>query len=129
MTESRPEEGDEYHLFNVGSGNGSPPIKVQVFIDNKPLSMEVDTGVGPSLVSESTFKELFPDKAISPSPVKLRTYSGEPITVLGSVMVNVQYIQQQVQLTLLVVQGQGPSLLGRSWLQCLRLDWQEILSM
>ena len=113
----------------MGSGKGSPPVQVQVVVDSKPLCMEIDTGVGPSLVSEATFKELFPNRELLPSPVRLRTYSGEPITVLGSVMADVQYKSQRVQLPLLVVQCAGPSLLGRSWLQCLQLDWQEIHSM
>ena len=125
ITESEQEQGEEYHLFNIGSGNGSPPVKVEVMVDNKPICMEIDTGVGPSLVSEATFKELFPNRDLLPSPIRLRTYSGEPINVLGSFTADVQYKRQQAQLPLLVVQCAGPSLLGRSWLQCLQLDWQE----
>ena len=47
VTESEQEQGEEYHLFNIGSGNGSPPAKVEVMVDNKPICMEIDTGVGP----------------------------------------------------------------------------------
>ena len=49
--------------------------------------------------------------------------------MLGSFTADVQYKRQQAQLPLLVVQCAGTSLLGRSWLQCLQLDWQEIYSM
>ena len=61
--------------------------------------------------------------------MRLRTYSEEPITVLRTMNADVRYKEQNAQLPLLVVQGDGPSLLGRSWLECLRLDWHDILSM
>lgn len=128
VTEGDEEPTDEYHLFSLGSSSNSPPVKVEVVIDNKPVSMEIDTGVGPSLGSEATFKERWPDRILSPSTVRLRTYSGEPITVLGMVNADVQYKEQKAQLLLLVVQCEGPSLLGRSWLQCFQLDWQDIHS-
>ena len=98
-------------------------------MDNQPICMEIDTGVGPSLVSQSTFNELFPNRPLSPSSVRLRTYSGEPITVLGQIEANVQYKEQKAQLPLLVVKCQGPTLLGRGWLQRLQLDWSEIHSI
>ena len=85
---------------------------MEVVIDNKPVSMEIDTGVGPSLVSEATFKALWPDRALSGSTVRLRTYSGEPITVLGTMNADVQYKEQNAQLPLLVVQCDGPSFVG-----------------
>ena len=37
-----------------------------------------------------------------------------------------QYKGQTETLHMLVVGGSGPSLLGRNWLQKLKLDWQEI---
>lgn len=124
-----PEQSDEYFLHNLGSSSESPPIKVNVMVDNQPMCMEIDTGVGPSLVSEATFNELFPDRPLSPASVRLRTYSGEPITVLGSIEADVQYKAQKAQLPLLVVKCQGPTLLGRSWLQHFQLGWSELHSI
>ena len=124
-----PDQSDEYFLHNLGSSNEAPPVKVHVTVDSQPICMEIDTGVGPSLISESTFNELFPDRPLSPSSVRLRTYSGEPITVLGCIDANVQYKEQKAQLPILVVKCQGPTLLGRSWLQRLQLDWAEIHSI
>ena len=64
-----------------------------------------------------------------PSTVKLRTYTGEEIGVLGCISVNVHSNEQEAQLPLLVVKGKGPSLLGSNWLTKLRLNWQEIFSV
>ena len=94
-----PEQSDEYFLHNLGSSSESPPVKVNVMVDNQPMCMEIDTGVGPSLVSEATFNELFPDRPLSPASVRLRTYSGEPTTVLGSIEADVQYKAQKSTVT------------------------------
>lgn len=65
-------------------------------IDNK---MEIDTSVGPSLLSDTKFNELWPGHVLSISTVKLHTYSGEPITVLGMVEADVQYKEQKSPVT------------------------------
>ena len=61
-----------------------------------------------------------------PTQARLRTYTGEPLSVLGSITVAVHHNHQQRTLPLLVVKGGGPSLLGRDWLQQLQLDWKAI---
>ena len=101
-------------------------LLVDVQLEGKPLRMEVDTGAAVSLVSEETYWSLFPMVQLQSSMTKLRTYSGEPLTVLGQQEVKVQHGEQTAKLPLLVVQGKGPSLLGRNWLQVFRLDWKEI---
>ena len=58
--------------------------------------------------------------------MKLRTYSGEQLTVLGQLHVQVWSGVQNANLPLVVVQGDGSSLLGCDWLLHLRLDWEEI---
>ena len=44
-------------------------------------------------------------------------------------VVKVCYGEREAKLTLLVVHGKGPSVLGRDWLQSLQLNWQEIHSL
>ncbi len=41
-------------------------------------------------------------------------------------MVKVEYGGQTADLPLIVVKGNGPTLLGRNWLKVIRLDWQSI---
>ena len=88
--------------------------------------MEVDTGAALSLVSEATFKDLWPDRSPESTRVRLCSYSEETIPVLGSIDVKISYNGQEAQLQLVVVQGQSPSLLGKNWLEQIRLDWTEI---
>ena len=61
--------------------------------------------------------------------VQLRTYTGEEVLVIGELSVKVQSGSQVHTLPLLVVPGQGPSLLGRNWLLKLQLDWKSIFSL
>ena len=46
--------------------------------------------------------------------------------MLGCVESKVVYESQVAQLPLIVVEGNGPSLLGRDWLKCITLNWHEI---
>ena len=71
------------------------------------------------MVAQTTFKELWPDKIFTASKVKLCSYSGELIPVLG---VKVDY---KGQIETLPKIGTGPSLLGCDWLLAFKLDWHE----
>lgn len=53
---------------------------------------------------------------LQPSNRTLSTYSGEELDVQGFLTVNVTYGTQQETLSLLVIGGNGLSLLGRGWL-------------
>ena len=68
-------------------------------------------------------------KALEKSTVSLWTYTDEPLDVMGRMEVKVKYESQEARLPLLVVTGEGPSLLGQDWLQQIQLDWREIYSL
>ena len=77
-------------LFHLTGNTQVQPFEVTVMVDSKPLRIEIDTGATSSLVAESTFKELWPDKELNASKVRLCSYSGEPIPVLGCANVKVE---------------------------------------
>ena len=56
--------------------------------------------------------------------MKLRTYTGQEIPVRGAIDVDVEHGRQHKKLVLMVTEGDGPSLLGRNWLEELRIDWK-----
>ena len=113
-------------LYVLQARNRVPPLQVAMEIDSHQLLMEVDTGAAYSLISDTTFKEFWPDRRLEKSDVRLCTYSGEPIEVLGSLTVTVKYLNQESEEPLLVVKGTGPTLLGRNWMEHIRLDWPQI---
>ena len=71
------------------------------------MAVQIDTGVAVSIMSSQQNFKLFPEARLLLSDVKLRTYTKEPIPVLG--VMPVQMIC--VELSLVVVKGNGPTLL------------------
>ena len=106
----------------------TPPIKVQVEVDKVSISMEIDTGACVSIISENRYHKLWPGRSLSTSTIRLQTYSKEPITVVGSTDVQVVYQGQTAILPLVVVKGDGPTLLGRNWLTKIKLNWDKIIT-
>ena len=131
METEREEEGsnledpEDLPIYMVGSST-MPPIKIPLLVDNVLLEMELDTGAAITIISEVKYKEHFSETKLRESSTLLKTYSGERLKVVGEIAVNVEYENQSAKLILTVVAGDGPSLLGRNWLQLIRLNWREI---
>ena len=121
-------EDTEYTLY-YAAARRPKPIEVSVTLSSVETTMEVDTGATLSVMSEETYNRLWARDArppLLPSSAQLATYTGEKISAIGVIKVHVSYQQQQHHLQLLIVPGAGPSLLGRDWLQHIRLDWSRI---
>ena len=91
--------------------------------------MEIDTGASVSIISLETFNAIREGEStleLAEPTVKLHSYSGEPIQVCGTTQVKVVHHEQALTLPLVVTEGNGPTLLGRNWLEALRLDWRTI---
>ncbi len=71
-------------------------------------------------------KKLFVEVPLLQSQVLLQTYTGERMQVLGEIRVQAKYGKQEKPLMLVVIEGSGPTLIGRNWLEQLRLDWKKI---
>ena len=102
------------------------PFTVELTVQAKPLKFEIDTGASVTLISEETYNEHCQNTPLQKSSLTLRTYTGQPLQVLGQLTVDVSYHSQQGSYTLYVVKGSGPNLLGRDWLKHIRLDWKSI---
>ena len=112
-------------MYNV-TGPSVKPLKVRVSVNKVDIDMEVDTGASVSIISEETYNRLWSRRdrpALQQSAITLRTYSGEQLTIKGTIEVDVQYKDQEAHLQLVVATGQGPSLLGKDWLLKIRLGW------
>ena len=126
MVKGDPEEEDCYTMFALTS-NSLEPYKVTMNIEGSDLNMELDTGASKSIMSEETYKSLCGRSkhlyiVLEDTSVRLRTYTGESLNVLGLMTVKVKYNQQEAVLPLLVIKGNSPSLLGRDWLYKLRQE-------
>lgn len=123
------EPDDPAYALHYSTTKRPRPIVVSVTLSNVDTTMEVDTGATLSVMSEETYNRLWdPDirPLLRPSSAQLTTYTGEKISVIGTINVDVSYQHQQHKLQLLIVPGTGPSLLGRDWLQHINLDWTRV---
>ena len=86
-------------------------------INNHPVPMELDTGASVSVISESTYNTVLKDTIpLESTDIRLRTYMGEELPVLGVATVAVSFESQSTFLPLAVVKGDGASLFGRNWI-------------
>ena len=118
--------GSTYNMFSITTGRGSPPWKVTVCMNGVNLEMEVDSGETFSVIGENQLSMWDSPLMLQPSPVKLRTFTGEVIIPKGEAEVKVEYRGQTCRLPFLVTPGKWPALLGRNWLSDLRLNWKEL---
>ena len=122
---STPSTSKDYPMFTLPGKIRLIVVTVQV--QGVDLPMELDTGASPSLISETTYSNLSSTLGpLTPSNFTLTTYTGEKIFPLGSINVQVNYQSQGASLPLLVVPGDGPTLLGRNWLEEIKINWSDI---
>lgn len=84
------------------------------------------------MISEEVYKTLCKSDSrlnLEPSCTKLRTYTGELIPILGTVQLIVKYKDKQYDLKAEVVKGKTPCLLGRDWLDVIKLCWDEVFQI
>ena len=131
MNTETSDEGDqdELSVFTVRNPESIQPIMTEVIINGKNVSIEVDTGAAITLISQATWKNLFPKLTLQKSRVTLKTYTAEKLRVLGQREVSVEHNGQKKLLIVTVVDGDGPPLMGRDWLKHLRLDWHRIANI
>jgi len=94
------------------SDKSATPFIVDLKLYEKSLHMELDTGATVSLISAKTFHQSFPGTKLQPTTTQLHSYSGESISVIGQMEVEVHYGDQIAMLYLVVISGEGPSLTG-----------------
>ena len=78
-------------VYTVKTACTIDPYKVTLDMNGKPLCMEIDTGTAVSLISERTKKALFPRVKLYKPKLKLHTYTAQPISVVGEMLVTVKH--------------------------------------
>ncbi|KAK3920038.1 Retrovirus-related Pol polyprotein from transposon gypsy [Frankliniella fusca] len=99
---------ESIQVICIDSVSQSPPVLVNVLINEKELEMEVDSGAGVSIVSSITYSKLFNSTPLSPSPYILTSVSGQ-IKVFGQLKVKVSLPSHApVELILVVCEAVAP---------------------
>ena len=105
----------------------SPPIWCPVHICDTQVNMELDTGAGVTLIDEDTYNRLKSRPGLSGCSIKLKSFTGNVIPVLGEFCTDVTHNGRLYrQLPVVVVRGSAPCLLGRNWLERVQICWSEV---
>ena len=92
--------------------------------------MELDTGAVVSLIMERTYKQKFSHVPMRASTQKLHTSSGDSLKVVRKITADILHegVHHQLPLIVIHVEAYVPSLLGRNWLDQIRLNWSKIFA-
>lgn len=89
--------------------------------------MHIDTGSPVSLLPESSWISMGKPR-LSPSPCKLRSYTGNQLNILGEFRGRVTFNGSTQVMPVVVTRGSSVPLLGRDWLEVRRIDWRAIVN-
>ena len=120
------EDVDIVHVHNTVSPNIPKSYKVLTEINEIPITMELDTGAGVSIISEQTWSDKLDRPNLQSCNLNLHSYPNRPLDILGTCTVKVTIHGKTAMLPLVVVRGNGISLLGRNWLEVIQLNWTEV---
>lgn len=108
-----------------------PPITQMLHVNEHLVKFETDTGCSVTVLSQAEYAKMDRMKRLplNTSTVRLKTYTGQPVNILGTTKVKVTHKGRTKELTAVVVMDSGPNLLGRAWLTELKISWENINKM
>ena len=124
-TSDSDEDYTVLRVSNRSNSNRSSAIMVPMCIEKQIIDMELDTGSGVSMIPYTMYQRRFKHLDMNKSSRVFTSVTGEIIKPVGKVRVHVTYEDQRAELCLYIVDTKH-SLLGRDWLQVIRLNWRAI---
>lgn len=121
-TEGNQGQNQNHVLFHTKCSIAPPPYKLEVMIDKVIIPMEIDSGAGRTIIGLSTYKEHFSHIQLRKPTVNLSTWSKEELPILGSIVVDVKLHDCKASLPLVVMNQDGPTLMGRDWFSHLNVS-------
>ena len=128
VVEEDTEDDEVLGIFaaNDSAKDGHTLSFVSVLLDQKGCKMHLDTGATVSILRKVLYDQQFNQWPLRGTKIKLKAHNGVRIPVYGEVYLPVVYEWPELMLPLIVVDGDGPPLLGRNWLEQLKLNWRNI---
>ena len=105
---------DETHtaMCSVRGGGKSAPLLCELEVQAEPVEFETDTGSPYTIMGKDTVKMIFGCCVLDTSKVKITSFTGHSVQVLGTMDVNVKTRGRLVEANIIVNEYQH-SLLGR----------------
>lgn len=107
-------------LFEL-KDNNSGPMTIKLMVEGNSVKWELDSGASRTVIPRWLYHKDFKHKELCDTEIVLRSYSGERMIPIGKFEVNVQFGNFQKTLEILVIDTNGPPLVGRDWIRSLKL--------
>ena len=118
---------DEEEVCTEDTLTSDKGVKVQMQVAGAELEMVMDTGATVTIVPMDIYQSCLSHVRLHKSGVKLQSYCGQQLSVRGEAVVPVKYQGQETWETLVVVNVKDKlTVLGRNWLNNIRLDWSSL---
>ena len=129
-SQSSEDELGIFGLYAANSDRVGRGYHVEVAVNGESINMEIDTAADYSIMSSDTYAKKFKAFPLQNTDVHLKTYSGETLETCGQMLCEVSYNGQEYVLPMIVAESEGkPTLLGRNWLEKLKIDLNEVFSL
>ncbi|XP_011699447.1 PREDICTED: uncharacterized protein LOC105456824 [Wasmannia auropunctata] len=110
-----------YKLEQMEHAHLRDKFTVSLHLENKKVAFEVDWGAAVTLVSEQWIQREFPRLKLHKTELRLRSYCKKHFAPLGYVRVRVCDVDRVRELNMYVVRYNRDPLLGREWINQLKL--------
>ncbi|UYV83362.1 K02A2.6-like, partial [Cordylochernes scorpioides] len=107
--------------YRVKYATNDPPYVIKVRVEDTLMTFEIDTGSCLTLISEKDFKRYLPDVQVKEAGIIVKTYDGTVVPILGEIDVKVDFRGTIAKLRAVVVRGERKALLGREWINVLKI--------
>ncbi|UYV72243.1 K02A2.6-like, partial [Cordylochernes scorpioides] len=115
--------------YKINFASSDPPYLMELKVEGNFIKFEMDTGSGLTLISEKDFKNSLQHLKLEKASIIVRTYDGTVVPILGKINVKVECQDITYKLRALVVKGEKRALMGREWINRLKLGCFEVKHM
>ncbi|XP_043266601.1 uncharacterized protein K02A2.6-like [Venturia canescens] len=129
------------NLFHLGQGNKAEkqtfdeilsmrPCEVEIEVGKTKINFQLDTGSDVAVISEKDYRKNKNLLLLSLKSTKrcFKSHPGDIIVPKGVLSVKVKFREIERKLELFVLPGEGPPLVGRTWIRELALPVTEIIN-
>ncbi|UYV82062.1 K02A2.6-like, partial [Cordylochernes scorpioides] len=115
--------------YKINFASSDPPYLMELKVEGNFIKFEMDTGSGLTLISEKDFKNSLQHLKLEKASIIVRTYDGTVVPILGKINVKVECQYITYKLRALVVKGEKRALMGREWINRLKLGFFAVKHM
>lgn len=120
-------ENNTESIYTMSSDfNNANPIYIGANVNGIHHEFMLDSGAGISAIPKKVYEGKFKFLKLNSTETKLFAYSGHEIKVKGCILPEINYSNKTLLQKILVVDGDGPSILGRDFMNQFKLTFSQI---